>query len=101
MDPIVVNLREKTPYYYEFGIQVASLLDDETLIPELRRSMTLRYRLVLDRSLNSRNEDTTKFTQKLTNSEQFLFKAGNRCGCVRSQGGGAGLCVSDVCLYNY
>ena len=76
VDPIVVNLREKTPYYYEFGMKVANLFKDETIIPELRHAMTLRYRTILDRSLNSRNEDTKKFTEKLTNSEQFLFKAG-------------------------
>ncbi len=83
VDPIVVNLREKTPFYYDFGVRLSKLFRDDRMIPELRRAMTLRYRVILDRSLNSRNEDTTTFTNNLTNSEQELFKAGkNACLAV-------------------
>ena len=42
----------------------------------LFQTFQTRFRKVMDSSQNSYNEDTTKLTQKLDESERLLFKAG-------------------------
>ncbi len=42
----------------------------------LVQALSARYHNILDRSQNSRNEDTTRFTYGLTQLERSLFQAG-------------------------
>jgi len=80
-DPPVMNLRDKSPYYYEVGAQLSHFLRSRgeggrPLIHDLVTAFSTRYGDILDKSQNSRGEDTTKVTKKLTQLERELFKSG-------------------------
>ncbi|CAM9847876.1 unnamed protein product, partial [Laminaria digitata] len=77
--PGAVNLRERSPYYYEVGVALASLTDDQRLQDTLLMVFSgERFKRLLDCSLNSLNEDVNAFTRDLPNLEKSLFNAGYR-----------------------
>eukprot|EP00904_Undaria_pinnatifida_P000017 jgi/Undpi1/10015/HiC_scaffold_28.g12469.m1 len=77
--PGAVNLRERSPYYYEVGVALASLTDDQRLQDTLLVVFSgERFKRLLDCSLNSLNEDVNAFTRDLPNLEKSLFNAGYR-----------------------
>ena len=48
-----MNLREKSPYYYEIGVQLGTLLPGsvgEEIVTTLVKALSVRYRNILDRS---------------------------------------------------
>ena len=77
--PGAVNLRERSPYYYEVGVALASLTDDQRLKDTLLMVFSgERFKRLLDCSLNSLNEDVNAFTRDLPHLEKNLFNAGYR-----------------------
>ena len=86
--PSGVNLREQNPYFYRIGRACARLLRDTAREPSDRAEADAvdaalvttfsgdRFSEILDYSLNSRDEDLTEFTGKLTSIERRLFDAG-------------------------
>lgn len=78
-DPVVINLRERSPFYYESGLHLASLVrDGKALVDALVKSLALRYADILDKSQNSRNEDLSNTTSGFTELERKLFIAGHK-----------------------
>jgi len=76
-DPTVVNLREKSPNYYETGRRLVAFVDgNQQLHSALVKTLAVRYKEILDRSQHSRNEDLSKVTAGMTELEKKLFYAG-------------------------
>ncbi|CAN0202822.1 unnamed protein product [Discosporangium mesarthrocarpum] len=72
-----VNLRNKSPFYYEVGGVLARLCNDKPLQDKLLSVFSGdRFRRLLDCSLNSLNEDITPITRELPYLERRLFDAG-------------------------
>eukprot|EP00126_Sphaerothecum_destruens_P005566 Sdes_comp18889_c0_seq1m9326 len=71
-----VNLFSWSPHYYEMGMKLSSLLEEPGLPISLREAFTCRLHQVMDLSLNSSHEDTTKYTSKFDELERVLFLAG-------------------------
>lgn len=72
-----MNLRERSPFYYEVGVALAALTDDRRLQDTLLMVFSgERFKRLLDCSLNSLNEDVNAFTRDLPNLEKRLFSAG-------------------------
>mmetsp|Transcript_17413 Transcript_17413/g.38052 ORF Transcript_17413/g.38052 Transcript_17413/m.38052 type:complete len:184 (+) Transcript_17413:3-554(+) len=79
-DPVVINLRDRSLYYYETGIVLASFVrDNEALLTALVKTLSLRFCDILDKSQNSRNEEVSKLTRTLTKLETHLFNQGRSC----------------------
>ena len=78
--PAAVNLREKSLYFYKIGTAIAQLVNrnEAREVEDVLRVAFggERYRQILDESMNSRDEDTTEFTRKLTHLEKELFEKG-------------------------
>mmetsp|Transcript_11247 Transcript_11247/g.12748 ORF Transcript_11247/g.12748 Transcript_11247/m.12748 type:complete len:194 (-) Transcript_11247:1122-1703(-) len=79
-DPTVVNLRDKSSFYYDTGIRLCkffrSSAEASILVSTCLKAFSFRYRSILDRCLSSRNEDNTSYTNMLTHTEQLIFNAG-------------------------
>eukprot|EP00002_Diphylleia_rotans_P002888 TRINITY_DN11880_c0_g1_i1.p1 TRINITY_DN11880_c0_g1~~TRINITY_DN11880_c0_g1_i1.p1 ORF type:complete len:193 (+),score=33.57 TRINITY_DN11880_c0_g1_i1:70-648(+) len=75
-DPTVINLHDRSSYFYQICADVAQLTSDQTIMPLLRTCFTERYKIILDKCLNSLSTDSSDFTRKLTQSERTLFQAG-------------------------
>jgi hypothetical protein len=77
-DAWVVNLKDRSAYFYELGLRMAERLADEELTSLLQTVLALRYRQIMDSAFNSVGEDTTELTQKLTALELKMFLEGAR-----------------------
>ena len=78
-DPSVVNIRERSQYFYTVGAKLSKFLPIEeakAILYTLVYSLSARYRTILDRCQNSYNEDNTKFISTLSCVESKLFYAG-------------------------
>ncbi|KAL4234647.1 DNA replication complex GINS protein PSF3 [Mactra antiquata] len=77
-DATVVDLHKLGPYYYSFGTHLLKyeLPDSPDVAKILVKAFQTRFRKVMDSSQNAYNEDTSKLTEKLDESERLLFKAG-------------------------
>ena len=75
-DPTVINLREKTPYYYEIAMKLIPLIHDETLGDILSIVMSTRLKTIIKKSFCLKTEDSTSFIKKLTNMERKIFENG-------------------------
>eukprot|EP00941_MAST-03F_sp_MAST-3F-sp1_P002868 g2868.t1 len=73
-DPNVVNLRDRSPYFYQLGQKMSNMLGDDDLTPVLQKALALRYSKIMDCAFNSSGEDTTYFTRKLTELELSIFR---------------------------
>jgi len=54
------------------------MTDSAALVSTLVKTLSVRYRSILDTSQNSTSEDVSGFTSNLTHSEQEIFRAGFR-----------------------
>ncbi|WAR11738.1 PSF3-like protein, partial [Mya arenaria] len=77
-DASVVDLHKLGPYYFSFGTHLLKfdLPESQDVAKMLVKSFQHRFRKVMDSSQNSYNEDTSKLTEKLDESERLLFRAG-------------------------
>ena len=75
-DPSVVNLRDKSPYYYEIGIKLCEYIEDKTLIPLMCTVFLTRAKAIIRKSFCSSSEESNVFMKKLTNTERRLFEYG-------------------------
>jgi len=74
-DASVMDLH-RYPYYYDVGQDLSLLLKEADLHGILQKAFAQRYKMILDKSQNMRNADTTEFTTRLTTNENKLFEAG-------------------------
>ena len=71
-DPTILNLQDKSDYYYELGGKLAEFLQDDSLSPALLSAFVLRFKYIVDNiDINSHH----KLCRKLTYLEKRLFKA--------------------------
>eukprot|EP00029_Vermamoeba_vermiformis_P013204 TRINITY_DN8115_c0_g1_i1.p2 TRINITY_DN8115_c0_g1~~TRINITY_DN8115_c0_g1_i1.p2 ORF type:complete len:111 (-),score=16.21 TRINITY_DN8115_c0_g1_i1:33-365(-) len=63
-------------FFYELGIKLAVLLNDGALVAAVLDAMKKRFKSILDKSQNWREEDYTPFTITLSSFEKRLFLAG-------------------------
>ncbi|KAF0732961.1 hypothetical protein Ae201684_010069 [Aphanomyces euteiches] len=69
------------PYFFELGKAILPHLVNDGDVQEIEDILRVafggeRYKMILDQSMNSHDEDTTEFTRKLTEFEKQLFQAG-------------------------
>ena len=73
-DPEVINLKQKSEYFYEIGIMLAHTLSEHSqFIHTLLQIFLIRYRAILDKSRNWDEESDTPFLRKLTIMERRIF----------------------------
>ncbi|XP_069113017.1 DNA replication complex GINS protein PSF3-like [Argopecten irradians] len=79
-DATVVDLHKLGPFYYNYGCQLLrfELPDSGDISKCLLKTFQTRLRRIMDSSQNALNEDTTRLTEKLDESERLLFKAGQQ-----------------------
>lgn len=79
--PTVVDLRQRCPYYFRLGVKLGQFVPDDDESHHIAEALVLaftgRYHDILDKSQNSRNEDTSGFQAHLSHLEKSLFKAGH------------------------
>jgi len=75
-DATVINLREKTPFYYEIGMKLCEYIEDDTLVPTLSGVFLDRAKMVIKKSFCLKTEESNTFVRKLTNLEKKLFENG-------------------------
>ena len=71
-----VRLRDKSSNFYMLGLRLGVLLRDATLAPQLRRAFATRYGPIMDRALNSLDQDNSMFLRGLTDMERRIFANG-------------------------
>ena len=78
-DPVVMNLRERSPHFYETGLELAHFVrDSQALMETLVRALSERFSDLLDKSQNSRDEDCSALTSAMPELEQLLFRMGHQ-----------------------
>jgi len=75
-DPTVVNLKDKSFYYYEVGYKLCKHIDDKELIPLLARVFLKRMQVIQRKSFCLGSEDVMGFIKKLTQIEREIFEGG-------------------------
>lgn len=78
-DPSVVRLRDRSPYFYEVGLALSTLVPHEegvTLPTAVRVALAARVAHIIDFALNSIREDVSTFSGPLTDLERSLFTSG-------------------------
>ncbi|KAG0500322.1 hypothetical protein HPP92_000394 [Vanilla planifolia] len=73
-DAACVDLKFRSPYFYELGRKLVPLVPDKTIGSFLLYAFTNRYKEILGKS-HSTIGTTPKFTSKLTHEESQLFEA--------------------------
>ena len=78
MDLIDLNLRQQSDFYFDVGVQLSTLLEDEADLGGMMLSgFAHRFHHVLDASLNVTGKvDSSAIKEKLTLRERQLFDAG-------------------------
>ncbi|ESO90268.1 hypothetical protein LOTGIDRAFT_217974 [Lottia gigantea] len=79
-DASVVDLHQLGPYFYNFGSELLNFEHPEVsdIAKSLLKTLQARIRLIMDSSQNSLNEDISRLTQKLDETERHLFIAGQK-----------------------
>ena len=77
-DPTHVNLREKTPFYYEIGLKLCKLINDRTLVPTLSVVFLNRVKHFAKISFHLRIDDSTNLLKKMANFEMRIFNNGRK-----------------------
>lgn len=72
-DAACVDLRFRSPYFYELGCKLLPLVADKSIGPFLRYAFTSRYKEILCKS-HSITGATPKFSSKLTKEESLLLE---------------------------
>ncbi|KAG6400419.1 hypothetical protein SASPL_137250 [Salvia splendens] len=75
-DAAHVDLRSRSPYFYELGCKIALLIRDRTIGPFLLVAFQTRYRDVLVKAHALTLTMTPKYLTLLTNEEIKLYEAG-------------------------
>lgn len=74
-DPNVVNLRDKSLYYYEVGLKIIDYLDSQ-VIPTLLSVFLTRIKEFANISFHLRIEDCSGLLRKMVNAEIRIFNYG-------------------------
>lgn len=77
--PESVRLRDRSPYFYEVGLRLAStsMSEDAARLPAaLQSTLATRVHMILIKSQNSSTKDPSKFVEGLTEFEQRIFWLG-------------------------
>lgn len=74
-DAACVDLRNRSPYFYELGCKIAPLVGDRSLGSFLLYAFTGRYKEMLSKSHSSTAGTVPKFSTRLTKEETQLFEA--------------------------
>ncbi|OWM69956.1 DNA replication complex GINS protein PSF3-like [Punica granatum] len=74
-DPACVDLRSRSPYFYEFGCKVAPVTGDRTIGFLLFSAFKSRYKEVLTKAHTAANVANPKFLSRLTKEEVHLYEA--------------------------
>jgi len=80
-EPMVLNLQEKSFYYYENGLVYAFLFNDLILSRILANAFMARFRAIIDRALyksTEANEELSSFVKKLSKLEKVIYFQGKR-----------------------
>ncbi len=75
-DPTVINLREKTQYYYAVAFKIKDHIDDENLISTLSTAFLNRIKEFSRISYHLRIESCGGLTRKMDNLELKIFNCG-------------------------
>lgn len=75
-DPNVVNLRDKTLYYYEIGMKIIEFLDANEVINTLLSVFLTRIKEFANISFHLRIEDCSNLLRKMVNIEIKIFNFG-------------------------
>ncbi|XP_051145172.1 uncharacterized protein LOC127261057 isoform X1 [Andrographis paniculata] len=75
-DAAHVDLRSRSPYFYEMGCKIAPLVGDKTIGPFLLIAFRTRYKEVLIKAHTLTSAATSKHLALLTNEEARLYEAG-------------------------
>ena len=81
-DPNVVNLRDKTPYYYENGLKLIDKIDDPELVPTLATVFLTRIKEFVHISFHLRIEDCSNLLRKMVNTEIRIFNYGRAAALI-------------------
>ncbi|KAI0510409.1 hypothetical protein KFK09_011010 [Dendrobium nobile] len=73
-DAACVDLKFRSPYFYELGCKILPLVTDKSIGPFLQYAFTSRYTEILSKSHNITGANP-KFSSKLTKEESHLFEA--------------------------
>jgi hypothetical protein len=74
-----INLKEFSFYFFEVGLKMAEVTDDEDLKRILTKAFSgERFRDLMVHSLSSWNDEVSDYAQNLTNLESVIFKEGKR-----------------------
>ncbi|KAK3422618.1 probable DNA replication complex GINS protein PSF3 [Eucalyptus grandis] len=74
-DPACVDLRSRSPYFYEFGCKLAPIVADRTLGFLLFSAFRSRYKDVLTKAHTASNVAAPKILSRLTKEEVNLYEA--------------------------
>ncbi|KAI4382776.1 hypothetical protein MLD38_008694 [Melastoma candidum] len=74
-DPANVDLRSRSPYFYELGCKMAPITGDRTLCYFLFFAFRSRYKEVLTKAHTAAHVATPKVLSRLTNEEIDLYEA--------------------------
>eukprot|EP01083_Nonionella_stella_P081396 224189_1 len=72
-DPTVVNLSDRSKYFYRFGMKVSGIQRTDNIPVMLQKTLSLRYREIMDKSRRWRGTEFSAFTKRLTAIEKELF----------------------------
>jgi len=73
----VIRFREFSPYFFEVGIYLANLTEDEDLLRKLRKAFAgPRYENLTARALSTWNDDNLDYMNSLTITESRLLREG-------------------------
>ena len=75
-DPSVVNLRDKTSYFYEIGLKLLDFVEDPELIPTLATVFLTRIKEFANISFHLRIEDCSNLMRKMVDMEIKIFNFG-------------------------
>ncbi|KAK8487242.1 hypothetical protein V6N13_062729 [Hibiscus sabdariffa] len=74
-DAACVDLKSRSPYFYEFGCKIAPLVGDKTIEILLLSAFKIRYKEILTKAYTAVFTTTSKFLTLLTKEETNLYEA--------------------------
>ncbi len=79
-DPTVVNLKKMGPYYYDFGLLIANLIDDESMGRSIAHALLLCYKQrflsIMNLSNQTDHKDLYNSLSRFDATESEIYKAG-------------------------
>ena len=74
--PNVINLRDKTPYYYEVGMKLVEYIGDNELMKLLANVFLIRMKQLANISFHLRIEDCSGLLRRMVDIEVRIFNFG-------------------------